>query len=331
MHAADLDEARDKLTWFLTGWLGGPQLYVERFGHPRLRARHLPFPIDTAARDQWMAACATPWPLRSATSSCAPTSIGPWPAWPITCATSRDERAGRGRAGDLGVVGGIVRRRGRGDPGDRSLLLVGAVDPGRPRRAHGRALAADLGTGALGWVALARAERPGGRYLEPLELAWGLACPLVGPDPAALTEAFLAAAADDPDWDADRCSPGSSPGSAHHRALRAAFARAGASGGPTTERYVASLDGGVDGFLARRTRNFRKAVRADQRLAAAAGIAVRAGRGHRRRRRRHAGAGDGDRAPGAGRARPASASTPGRCARSTSTWWARWRRPAGCA
>lgn len=55
MHAADLDEARDKLTWFLTGWLGGPQLYVERFGHPRLRARHLPFPIDTAARDQWMA------------------------------------------------------------------------------------------------------------------------------------------------------------------------------------------------------------------------------------------------------------------------------------
>jgi hemoglobin len=39
----------------LCGWLGGPQLYVEKFGHPRLRARHLPYPIGIAERDQWMA------------------------------------------------------------------------------------------------------------------------------------------------------------------------------------------------------------------------------------------------------------------------------------
>ncbi len=54
LHPADLSGSRDKLYWFLCGWLGGPQLYVERFGHPRLRARHLPFSIGIAERDQWM-------------------------------------------------------------------------------------------------------------------------------------------------------------------------------------------------------------------------------------------------------------------------------------
>jgi hemoglobin len=54
LHAHDLRSSRDKLTWFLTGWLGGPPEYVERFGHPRLRARHLPFAIDTAVAEQWM-------------------------------------------------------------------------------------------------------------------------------------------------------------------------------------------------------------------------------------------------------------------------------------
>jgi hemoglobin len=54
MHPEDLGGSRDKLFWFLSGWLGGPQLFVERFGHPKLRARHLPFVIGDAARDQWM-------------------------------------------------------------------------------------------------------------------------------------------------------------------------------------------------------------------------------------------------------------------------------------
>ncbi len=55
VHGATLDSARDKLFWFLCGWLGGPQHYVERFGHPRLRARHLPFSIGIRERDQWLA------------------------------------------------------------------------------------------------------------------------------------------------------------------------------------------------------------------------------------------------------------------------------------
>jgi hemoglobin len=54
MHATNLSSSRDKLFWFLSGWLGGPQLFVEKRGHPRLRARHLPFAIDQHASDQWM-------------------------------------------------------------------------------------------------------------------------------------------------------------------------------------------------------------------------------------------------------------------------------------
>ena len=54
-HGSNLDHARERLFWFLCGWLGGPQHYVERVGHPRLRARHLPFAIGTLERDQWLA------------------------------------------------------------------------------------------------------------------------------------------------------------------------------------------------------------------------------------------------------------------------------------
>ncbi|EHP44085.1 hypothetical protein OR16_05372 [Cupriavidus basilensis OR16] len=54
LHPASLDGSRDKLFWFLCGWLGGPNHFIERFGHPRLRARHMPFEIGTSERDQWM-------------------------------------------------------------------------------------------------------------------------------------------------------------------------------------------------------------------------------------------------------------------------------------
>ena len=55
LHPTTLDGSRDKLFWFLCGWLGGPQHFVERFGHPMLRARHMPYRIGIEQRDQWLA------------------------------------------------------------------------------------------------------------------------------------------------------------------------------------------------------------------------------------------------------------------------------------
>jgi hemoglobin len=55
MHPADLSGSRDKLYMFLSGWMGGPDLFVEKFGHPRLRGRHMHFGIGESERDQWVA------------------------------------------------------------------------------------------------------------------------------------------------------------------------------------------------------------------------------------------------------------------------------------
>ncbi|MBC7756148.1 MAG: group II truncated hemoglobin [Bdellovibrio sp.] len=54
LHPADLTSSREKLFMFLTGWTGGPQLYIERYGHPKLRQRHMHVAIGEAERDQWM-------------------------------------------------------------------------------------------------------------------------------------------------------------------------------------------------------------------------------------------------------------------------------------
>ena len=54
MHPPTLDGSRDKLYLFLSGWTGGPDIYTPVHGHPFLRARHLPFAIGTAERDQWL-------------------------------------------------------------------------------------------------------------------------------------------------------------------------------------------------------------------------------------------------------------------------------------
>jgi len=50
----DLEGAEERLRDFLVGRFGGPQRYIARRGHPRLRMRHLPFPIDPRARDRWI-------------------------------------------------------------------------------------------------------------------------------------------------------------------------------------------------------------------------------------------------------------------------------------
>lgn len=54
IHATSLKASREKLFLYLSGWLGGPQLYIEKYGHPMLRARHMPFAIDGQAKDQWL-------------------------------------------------------------------------------------------------------------------------------------------------------------------------------------------------------------------------------------------------------------------------------------
>ena len=55
VHGSELTKARQHLFWFLCGWLGGPQHYTDRFGHPKLRLRHMPFTIGIKERDQWLA------------------------------------------------------------------------------------------------------------------------------------------------------------------------------------------------------------------------------------------------------------------------------------
>lgn len=54
MHGPDLSLIKEKLFEYLSGWLGGPRLFEEKYGHPMMRARHLPFKIGKPERDQWM-------------------------------------------------------------------------------------------------------------------------------------------------------------------------------------------------------------------------------------------------------------------------------------
>jgi hemoglobin len=54
MHGGDLAKSRERLFEFLSGWLGGPQLFVERHGHPRLRMRHAHVRIDQSGVEEWM-------------------------------------------------------------------------------------------------------------------------------------------------------------------------------------------------------------------------------------------------------------------------------------
>jgi hemoglobin len=58
LHPPTTEGSRDKLFWFLSGWMGGPDAYIERYGHPRLRMRHMPFAIGTSERDPWLRAMA---------------------------------------------------------------------------------------------------------------------------------------------------------------------------------------------------------------------------------------------------------------------------------
>lgn len=72
MHPKDLKVSEQKLFEFMSGWLGGPALFVQKYGHPMLKARHLPFKIGKPERDAWMRCMVTAFekvgvaePLRS--------------------------------------------------------------------------------------------------------------------------------------------------------------------------------------------------------------------------------------------------------------------------
>jgi hemoglobin len=54
MLPANTTNTRKKFFMYLSGWLGGPPLYEQRWGHPRLRMRHMPFPIGTFEAEEWM-------------------------------------------------------------------------------------------------------------------------------------------------------------------------------------------------------------------------------------------------------------------------------------
>jgi CelD/BcsL family acetyltransferase involved in cellulose biosynthesis len=116
--------------------------------------------------------------------------------------------------------------------------------------------------GEHGYFAAMRGVHPAGfPYIEPVELAWGLASPLVGRDPVALVGEVVPVLAGRRDWQLAIMS-GLTVSGPQRRALDATLpARWERRRGQPTIRHVASLDGGLDGFLSRRSRDFRKSLR----------------------------------------------------------------------
>jgi hypothetical protein len=127
--------------------------------------------------------------------------------------------------------------------------------------------------GAHGFFAASRGVHPAGfPYIEPLELAWGLAAPLIGRDPAALVDEVVPLLASRRDWQL-AIFAGLTVAGPQRRALDATLPeRWERRRGQPTVRYVASLEGGIDGFLSRRSRELRKSLRKSSRAARAAGL-----------------------------------------------------------
>ena len=125
-----------------------------------------------------------------------------------------------------------------------------------------------------GYIALMRGQHPSGfSFLEPLEAMWGLACPLVGPDPVAIVESLaIAALTDAPGEVLVLCGvvSGAPLFDALIQVLGPSYEL---RRGPTTKRFVADLSGGLDGFLGRRSANLRGSLKQARRRAAEAGIA----------------------------------------------------------
>jgi hypothetical protein len=127
--------------------------------------------------------------------------------------------------------------------------------------------------GEHGYLAAMRGVHPAGfPYIEPMELAWGLAAPLIGRDAAALVEEVVPLLAARRDWQL-AIFAGLTVAGPQRRALDATLPqRWERRRGQPTVRHVASLEGGVDGFLSRRSRELRKSLRKSLRAANAAGM-----------------------------------------------------------
>lgn len=127
--------------------------------------------------------------------------------------------------------------------------------------------------GEHGYLAAMRGVHPAGfPYIEPMELAWGLASPLVGRDASALVEEVVPVLAGRRDWQL-AIFAGLTVAGPQRRALDATLpARWERRRGQSTVRHVASLEGGLDGFLSRRSRELRKSIRKSARAAELAGV-----------------------------------------------------------
>ena len=134
--------------------------------------------------------------------------------------------------------------------------------------------------GEHGYLAAMRGVHPAGfPYVEPVELAWGLASPLVGEDAAALVGEVVPLLAARRDWQL-AIFAGLTVSGPQRRALDATLpARWERRRGQPTVRHVASLEGGIDGFLSRRSRELRKSLRKSQRAAKDAGVTFESVRG----------------------------------------------------
>ena len=127
--------------------------------------------------------------------------------------------------------------------------------------------------GASGFFAAMRGVHPAGfPYIEPVELAWGLAAPLIGRDPEALAEEVVAMLIGRRDWQLTILAGLTGDGPQRRALERAMPPRWERRRGTPTVRHVASLEGGVDGFLSRRSRELRKTLRKSLRAADAAGV-----------------------------------------------------------
>ena len=127
-HGPSLDEARDKLFWFLCGYFGGPDHYIERFGHPRLRARHLPFSIGEVERDQWVTCMGRALEDEGIEPALVDRLLESFTAWLTGCGIGdpRSSRASPGACLRTGKAGSAASRWGETVDGVKPVSCVGS-------------------------------------------------------------------------------------------------------------------------------------------------------------------------------------------------------------